>query len=167
MNDKIINQIVKYFTLGLVSPGENELDNTLRKSIKKRKKKLKKPNNNKQKKLRNKKMKILKNFKLLVLSYILIAVIVTGVALNKQKNIDVNNCASVEIQVKESFSGTSEFFYKPEDDSRTWHVVNKYSSGLSKTSPEYNYSEYTFTNESVTVENNFVGVNTNDFIANK
>lgn len=127
----------------------------------------KKQNNYKQNNKGNKNMKNLKHLKLFMLSSILLAVIVTGVALKNQEVTNVNKQALLEIPVKESLRGTSEFFYKPEGDSRTWHIINKYSSGLSENSKMHNNSEYTFTNECVTVENNYVGINNYELIANK
>ena len=58
-----------------------------------------------------------------------------------------------------SGEGTSEFYYKPENDTRVWHVLNTYSQ-FSKHAPEYNFSEYLFTSDSVIVKNHYVGIET-------
>lgn len=58
----------------------------------------------------------------------------------------------------ESLNGTSEFYFKPSGDRRTWHVVNRYTSSGDNENPGYNMSEYTFTSDSVSVVNNYIGI---------
>src|SRR5689334_16035292 len=58
----------------------------------------------------------------------------------------------------ETITGTTEFYFRPVDDSRIWHVVNRYISPDSEDQPEFNTSEYNFSSDSVTVLNEFIGV---------
>lgn len=106
-------------------------------------------------------MKIMKYIKLLTIPALLLAVIITGFSV---KNSTTKGQDKGDIRQLE---GVSEFYFKPEGDTRTWHVLNTYSSQFSEDAPEYNMSEYLFTSDSVTVKNNYVGINRSDFIANK
>gem|GEM_PF-4301402 len=152
---QLINDFISVRTMKNMLLGLNDKNN------KKKQRNIKKINK------RNNKMKILKNLKLFVLSSILLAVVLTGLSLNAKKDIDVNQPAVLEIPESENFVGTSEFIYKSKDDNRTWHVINRYSSGLTDDLTAYNNSEYTFTKESVTVINNYAGINSREFKANK
>ena len=105
-------------------------------------------------------MKITKYLKHITFPVILLAVITTGFL--------VKNAADIRYKSDiQQLEGTSEFFYKPEGDTRVWHVLNTYSSQFSKDAPEYNVSEYLFTHDSVTVKNHYVGINRSDFNAIK
>ena len=106
-------------------------------------------------------MRIIKYLKFFTLPALLVAVVITGFSLKKDHLV---NESGADL---EKLEGVSEFYYKPEGDSRTWHVLNTYTSELSENAPEYNNSEYLFTSDSVTVINNYVGINRSDFIANK
>lgn len=64
----------------------------------------------------------------------------------------------IPVQKLESFSGQSEFYYKPAGDTRIWHVINKYSDFNSGNSDCYNMSDYTFNSDSVFVVNRYAGV---------
>ena len=100
--------------------------------------------------------------KTIVITAAILLIMITGFSL-KSKN-EVKDPFKADI---EHLEGRSEFFFKPENDSRTWHVINVYSSEISGDVPEYNNSTYVFTSDSVTVINEYVGVNSTDFIANK
>ncbi len=104
-------------------------------------------------------MKITKYLKLITFPALLLTAIITGFSVKKNA---ADSKYKSDIQQLE---GTSEFFYKPEGDTRVWHVLNTYSSQFSKDAPEYNVSEYLFTSDSVTVKNNYVGIDRSDFIA--
>jgi hypothetical protein len=104
---------------------------------------------------------ITKYLNLITLPALLLAVIITGFSV--KKNTEDSKYKGDIRQLE----GASEFYYKPEGDNRTWHVLNTYSSQFSENAPEYNVSEYLFTSDSVTVKNNYVGIDRSDFIANK
>ena len=106
-------------------------------------------------------MKITKYLKHITFPVILLAVIITQFSLNKNTG-DRKHKSDIR-----HLKGTSEFFYKPEGDTRVWHVLNTYSSQFTKDAPEYNVSEYLFTSDSVTVRNHYVGIDRSDFIAIK
>ena len=105
-------------------------------------------------------MTIMKYIKLLALPALLLAVIITGFSVKKQSGSQYGPDL-------EQLEGVSEFYYKSKDDSRIWHVINKYSSEISGNAPEYNNSSYLFTSDSVMVINEYVGVISTDFIADK
>jgi hypothetical protein len=50
----------------------------------------------------------------------------------------------------ETMKGTAEFYFSPQDENRTWHVINIYNPASSE---GINNSEYTFSADSVTVIN--------------
>lgn len=111
-------------------------------------------------------MKNTKHLKLFILPLLLLAVTVTAFSLKNQENKSWNQPVSACITELENFEGTSEFFYKAGDE-RTWHVINRYSSGLSQDFPACNNSEYVFTSDTVTVINDYVGISRDEFISNK
>jgi hypothetical protein len=106
-------------------------------------------------------MRIIKHLEFLTLPALILAVLITGLTLKKSHIV---NEPKADL---EQLEGVSEFYFKPEGDSRTWHVSNTYTSELSENAPEYNNSVYLFTSDLVTVTNNYVGINRSDFIANK
>jgi hypothetical protein len=55
-------------------------------------------------------------------------------------------------------TGTAEFYIKPEGDSRTWHIINRYLSPSDYGNKEYNNAEYVFSRDSVTVLNEFIEI---------
>jgi hypothetical protein len=127
----------------------------------------KKQYNKKQKNKRKTRMKILKNLKLIIFPSIFVAVLIMGLTLKNQQVTDKNQLVIYVNPGKQNLEGSSEFFYTPEGDSRLWHVKNLYSSGNSGNSGLSNNSEYIFTKDYVEVVNNYVGVSSVEFFANK
>jgi hypothetical protein len=99
-------------------------------------------------------MRIVRYLKIMTLPSILLAVFITGFSLEKNEysSLEINTGAELK-QVE----GLSSFYYKPEGDSRLWHVVNKYGMDANG---KYvmNNSTYTFTADSVTVVNEIASV---------
>ncbi|NOS84675.1 MAG: hypothetical protein HOP31_06000 [Ignavibacteria bacterium] len=99
-------------------------------------------------------MKIVKYLKIMTLPSILLAVLITGFSLKKNEisSLEINTVAELK-QVE----GLSSFYCKPADDTRLWHVVNKYGMD-SNGKYVMNNSTYTFTADSVTVVNEIASV---------
>ena len=104
-------------------------------------------------------MKIIKYLKLITFPALLLALIITGFSVKKNSE-DSNYKRDIE-----QLEGTSEFFYRTAGDTRVWHVINTYTSQFLKDTLEYNISEYLFTSDSVTVKNQYVGIDRSDFFA--
>jgi len=95
-----------------------------------------------------------KNFKIIVAVAVLIAVIALGF---KTENASKSPGKQISLNAqRESFTGTSEFYFKPAGDQRLWHVVNVYSSKPLKDSDFCNNSIYTFSKDSVEVINSYL-----------
>lgn len=89
---------------------------------------------------------------------LLSAVIVTGF-LTKE------NPAFNKLQSSLKPDSISEIFYRPEGDTRVWHVINTYTSPLIKDTTGFKVSEYLFTADTVTVKNRFTGIDLSDLFA--
>jgi hypothetical protein len=57
-----------------------------------------------------------------------------------------------------SLKGNTEFYFVSGSDNRVWHVVNKYYPLNSIDGPSFNTAAYTFSSDSVEVENKYAGM---------
>lgn len=95
-------------------------------------------------------MKNIKQYSILIPVMLFIIIVSAGFIKNNDSTVDTE--VTNTFNGKSDFKGVSEFFYRENNDSRIWHVVNLYSKD---DSAEYNNSYYSFSKDTVTVVNHF------------
>src|SRR5258706_14548662 len=101
-------------------------------------------------------MKKTKIIKTLIIPVIICASVLFGWKINKaaQNNIEFSIC-TVEASM-ENFNGSSEFFFRPIGDTKSWHIINRYVSQNENDTLECNNSDYLFSKDLVQVVNDIV-----------
>jgi hypothetical protein len=102
--------------------------------------------------------------KALIVPAILIAVFVTGWQMNS--TLQRSSCGK-EVNILQPVCATgsgvtSETIFKSDEDDRVWKISNRYSTEVSNDTLMCNNSEYLFTQDSVIVVNEFIGVSRTD-----
>jgi hypothetical protein len=95
---------------------------------------------------------------LAVMTILLAACIVTGFSSSGVNATYTGNKNSLPVPATETLRGITEFYFKSPGDSRTWHIKNRYINPDSEDKPDYNTSYYSFSADTVTVINEYIGI---------